>query len=73
MLKYWKSILVSSDHTFHFIPHPELHVSLSRTVPIQHHYIEPLVAALRSKVSHRTTFILHLSRVAVYVNDEKTR
>ena len=54
-------------------PPSDLHVSLSRTVPVQHHCIEPLVDAVRSKVSLRTTFDLHLSGIAVYVNDEKTR
>ena len=54
-------------------PASDLHVSLSRTVPIQHHYIEPLVDAIRSKVTKQTTFDLRLSNVAVYVNDEKTR
>ena len=55
------------------LPLSDLHISLSQTVPVQHHCIEPLVDAMRSKISQWTTFDLCLSNIAVYVNDEMTR
>ena len=66
-------IILFRDHTLQLLPLSEVHVSLSRTVPIQHHHIEPLTTALRSEVRIRSPFKLHLSSVAVYVNDDKTR
>ncbi len=51
----------------------QLHVSLSRTVPIQYHWIEPLMDALRSKFKQRRSFSVHFDNLSFYVNDEKTR
>ena len=36
----------------HVLASPELHISLSRTVPIRHYWIEPLVEQLRSKTAN---------------------
>ncbi|XP_005108931.1 U6 snRNA phosphodiesterase [Aplysia californica] len=52
---------------------PEFHVSLSRTVPIRHHWIDPLVDSLRSSFKPLQTTISDLSAVRMFTNDEKTR
>ena len=39
--------------TFHSTALDELHVSLSRTVAIRHHWIDPLTEALREKLGRR--------------------
>ena len=41
-------------HTF---PLTDLHISLSRTVPIMFHWIEPLTNTLREKLRNMTRFI----------------
>ena len=35
----------------HMLPYDELHVSVSRTVPIRHYWIEPIVQQLRNGFS----------------------
>ena len=48
-------------------------MSLSRTVPIPFHWIDPLVELLRSKFNQRQSFIVGFRDIAFYVNDESTR
>lgn len=38
---------------FHVMPLSDFHVSLSRTVTIRHHWIDPLMEALRNKIRRR--------------------
>ncbi|KAI8801455.1 U6 snRNA phosphodiesterase Usb1 [Cladochytrium replicatum] len=50
-----------------------LHVSLSRTVYIKGHQIDPLVANLSERIRTHRKFELGFNAVSVYVNDEGTR
>lgn len=52
---------------------PEFHVSLSRTVVIRHHWIEPLVESLKEKLQHISTSVCEVIDVKIFLNDEKTR
>ena len=49
------SELSSSAISLHTFPATDLHLSLSRTVPIPFHTIEPLTQALREKMSRHHT------------------
>ncbi|GFN89848.1 U6 snRNA phosphodiesterase [Plakobranchus ocellatus] len=66
------------DMTQIFLPlrfevHPEFHISLSQTVVIRHHWIEPLVESLRDQLQHIPTSICEMADVKLFTNDEKTR
>jgi hypothetical protein len=50
-----------------------LHISVSRTVPIKYHWIEPMSSALRAQLSTVNKFEYSLGEVSCYVNDEGTR
>ncbi|KAK3757988.1 hypothetical protein RRG08_058300 [Elysia crispata] len=52
---------------------PEFHVSLSRTVVIRHHWIEPLVDSLKDKLQDISTSVCEIVDVKLFTNDEKTR
>lgn len=56
---------------FHALP--EFHISLSRTVAIRHHWIEPLVDSLRIHLKTIKASLSDLSTVKLFTNDEKTR
>ncbi len=43
--------------TFHLFASSELHISLSRTVPIQYHLIEPLIADIRAQLLKKSRCI----------------
>lgn len=49
------------------------HVSLSRTVKLRHHWIQPIVDALRVKFAPVCHFSIFLGSLEVYTNEEKTR
>ena len=53
----------------------DFHVSLSRTVVVPHHFIEPLVESLRSKFANINKFVVSFSSqdLRFYVNDVKSR
>lgn len=51
----------------------DLHISLTRTVVLRHHWIEDFVSLVRQNVAQVTRFQVHSMDVAVYVNEEKTR
>ena len=57
----------------HAFPRSELHVSLSRTVPVPFHWIEPLSGALRESMAKYRPFTVDFSLLAYYSNDERTR
>ncbi|KAL5503629.1 hypothetical protein EMCRGX_G010607 [Ephydatia muelleri] len=65
--------LLSHSGTLHMVHPPEVHISLSRTVPIRHHWIEPLVCSLKNCISGHKRFFISFSGPEVYSNDEKTR
>ncbi|XP_068722686.1 U6 snRNA phosphodiesterase 1-like isoform X3 [Montipora capricornis] len=54
------------------LSHKELHVSVSRTVPIRHYWIDPIVQQLREGLSSIHRFTCALQYPELYTNDEKT-
>ncbi|XP_065909956.1 U6 snRNA phosphodiesterase 1-like [Dysidea avara] len=64
----------SAEHAeFHVIPACDLHVTVSRTVAIRHHWIEPLMNKLSCGLTNHRCFKYQLSDLEVYCNDTKTR
>uniref|UniRef100_A0A1E1XHA0 U6 snRNA phosphodiesterase n=1 Tax=Amblyomma aureolatum TaxID=187763 RepID=A0A1E1XHA0_9ACAR len=49
------------------------HVSLSRTVKLRHHWIQPLVVSLRTVLAPHRRFTIRFGSLDVYTNAEKTR
>jgi len=52
----------------------EPHLSLTKTVVLRHHWIDPFISSLQSRlISFNTDVDLVLDTLELYVNDEKTR
>ncbi|XP_042470827.1 U6 snRNA phosphodiesterase-like isoform X3 [Zingiber officinale] len=51
----------------------EFHISLGRTVPIQAHQIESIVAMLRQRFQSQRRYFIDFNKWDVFVNDEQTR
>ncbi|XP_023209765.1 U6 snRNA phosphodiesterase-like [Centruroides sculpturatus] len=51
----------------------DLHISLSRTVKLRHHWIQPLIESLKISLINTYCFKLVLKSVEVYTNEENTR
>ncbi|KAI0226887.1 U6 snRNA phosphodiesterase [Lamellibrachia satsuma] len=56
-----------------FVPVQDVHMSLSQTFPIRHHWIESLVKTLRDNVGSCYRCICDISTVAFYASDELSR
>ncbi|KAK8731210.1 hypothetical protein OTU49_007488, partial [Cherax quadricarinatus] len=54
-------------------PSSDLHISLTRTLILHLHWIQPLTEDLRARLSQISKFSLWLHGLSVYVNDEQTR
>ncbi|KAG7158466.1 U6 snRNA phosphodiesterase-like [Homarus americanus] len=54
-------------------PSSDLHISLTRTLILQLHWIQPLTEDLRARLSQVSKFSLWLHGLSVYANDERTR
>ncbi|KAK7115116.1 U6 snRNA phosphodiesterase 1-like [Littorina saxatilis] len=50
-----------------------LHISLSRTVSIRHHWIQPLTESLKEQFQKQYSCICDIGPLKMYTNDEKTR
>ena len=61
------------DFVFHQLSAEELHISISRTVPLLFHWIDPIMIVLKEKISKYQIFSVGLSNLAYYTNDDKTR
>jgi hypothetical protein len=61
--------------TMHLLSSDEFHLSLSRTFPIRHHWIDPLTTSLRTQIesSHHPNFVVTFSDVVFYTNDDQSR
>lgn len=68
-----ESLSTTASSDVHIMHCNELHVSVSRTVPIRHYWIEPIVQQLRSSLSTIPRFVSVLQCPEIYTNDEKTR
>ncbi|XP_075693194.1 U6 snRNA phosphodiesterase 1 [Rhinoderma darwinii] len=51
----------------------EFHISLSQTVILRHHWINPFVQSLKDRLCFVSRFLCVADRLKVYVNEEKTR
>ncbi|KAG7329628.1 hypothetical protein KOW79_007802 [Hemibagrus wyckioides] len=51
----------------------EFHISLSQTVVLRHHWIQPFVQSLRSALATCSGFVCLADKLKVYSNQEKTR
>ncbi|XP_063052996.1 U6 snRNA phosphodiesterase 1 [Engraulis encrasicolus] len=51
----------------------ELHISLSQTVVLRHHWIQPFVESLKSSLAAIQGFVCLASKLNVYTNSEKSR
>uniref|UniRef100_A0AAQ4PMI5 U6 snRNA phosphodiesterase n=1 Tax=Gasterosteus aculeatus aculeatus TaxID=481459 RepID=A0AAQ4PMI5_GASAC len=54
-------------------PQEELHLSLSQTVVLRHHWIQPFNRSLRAGLVHCKRFVCLAGRLRIYCNDERTR
>ncbi len=54
-------------------PVPDPHLSLSRTVVVKHHWIEPLSDSLKEKGSKQGAFKVSLGGLEVFANEEGSR
>jgi hypothetical protein len=52
---------------------PEQHISLSRTVYLKEHQLDPFVKSVRKLVLDIESFTLSFAQIAQLTNDEKTR
>jgi len=60
-------------HELHAFPLNSCHISVSRTVPIRHYWIEPMYEKLKLLLSGSKMFHFSFDSIRVYTNDEKTR
>lgn len=51
----------------------EFHLSLSQTVVLRHHWIQPFTRSLRADLAHCKRFVCSARKLKVYCNAEKTR
>jgi hypothetical protein len=51
----------------------DVHVSLSRTVSLRHHWIDPVIQGITNGVKDIDRFTIKLDKLQVYCNDERTR
>ncbi|KAM4618853.1 U6 snRNA phosphodiesterase 1 isoform 2-T3 [Polymixia lowei] len=54
-------------------PQEEFHLSLSQTVVLRHHWIQPFTQSLRAGLANCKKFVCSAGRLKVYCNTEKTR
>lgn len=51
----------------------EFHLSLSQTVVLRHHWIQPFTQSLKAGLAHYKRFVCSAGRLKVYSNAERTR
>ena len=61
------------DNDLHIFPLQDCHISLSRTVPVRHYWIEPLFTELKKQTENIHQYFFSATNLKVYKNDEKTR
>ncbi|KAM7362315.1 U6 snRNA phosphodiesterase 1 [Cochliomyia hominivorax] len=58
---------------FNFRASTELHISLTKTVVLQYHFIESFVETLQTAIKADESFTVSLNKLKVYTNAERTR
>lgn len=66
-------VSVAKSHSMDLIPQQEFHLSVSQTVVLRHHWIQPFTQNLKAGLAHCRRFICSAERLKVYCNAEKTR
>ncbi|KAK7891971.1 hypothetical protein WMY93_023934 [Mugilogobius chulae] len=64
---------VAKLHGIDLTPQEEFHLSLSQTVVLRHHWIQPFTQKLKAELAHCRRFQVTAERLKVYCNAEKTR
>lgn len=54
-------------------PTDDTHISLSRTVSLRHHWIDPVIEGVSQAFKEIDRFTVKLDKLQVYCNDERTR
>ncbi|XP_022601961.1 U6 snRNA phosphodiesterase isoform X1 [Seriola dumerili] len=60
-------------HGVDLTPQEEFHLSLSQTVVLRHHWIQPFTQSLRADLAHCKRFVCSAGKLKVYCNAEGTR
>ncbi|XP_076878353.1 U6 snRNA phosphodiesterase 1 isoform X1 [Brachyhypopomus gauderio] len=63
----------AAAHGVPLIQADEFHISLSKTVVLRHHWIQPFVQSLRAGLAQCKRFVCSADKLKVYSNHEKTR
>ncbi|XP_053282958.1 U6 snRNA phosphodiesterase 1 [Pleuronectes platessa] len=63
----------ASDGGVDLTQQEEFHLSLSQTVVLRHHWIQPFIQSLRADLAHCKKFVCSARKLKVYCNAEKTR
>lgn len=50
-----------------------LHISLTKTVILKHHWIDIFIESIKSKTRHLNKFVIFFGSLNVYCNEERTR
>ncbi|CAL9697122.1 unnamed protein product [Knipowitschia caucasica] len=66
-------VSVAKCHGIELTPQEEFHVSLSQTVVLRHHWIQPFTQNLKADLAHCRRFKCSAEKLKVYCNAEKTR
>lgn len=68
-----KLVSISKSRGIDLMPQEEFHLSLSQTVVLRHHWIQPFTQSLKAGLAHCRRFICSAEKLKVYCNAEKTR
>ncbi|XP_011185579.2 U6 snRNA phosphodiesterase 1 [Zeugodacus cucurbitae] len=71
ILEVCQDLLADVINDLHVIE--DIHISLSRTVVLQHHHIDSFVESLRNTLEVNARFSISLRHLHIYTNDERTR
>lgn len=68
-----KVMAAAEAHNIPLTVSEEFHLSLSKTVVLRHHWIQPFVQSIRTSLTHFQKFYCVAYKLKVYSNAEKTR
>ncbi|KAK9952191.1 hypothetical protein ABG768_018044 [Culter alburnus] len=66
-------MVVAAAHDIPLKVSEEFHLSLSKTVVLRHHWIQPFIQSIRTGLTHFQKFFCLADKLMVYSNAEKTR
>lgn len=66
-------LAVAASHGVSLTRAEDFHLSLSQTVVLRHHWIQPFMQSLRTDLKHCRRFMCLAEKLRVYSNAEKTR